>query len=692
MRYRVIFCSCASGGRPGRKFAPVVLGLFPKNVDGDAHSNASPEPAFPTFLTFLIAIRRYRHCSRYHLPNGRRIATTATCCQLCFFSFLVSPKCPLIVINRSGQFPLNHNDLFDDAPLLSWLPDETLFSLTSRQHGFWGHRQAKDTSVLLYGRPHGGNQHDFPSCIDEFVERTRQCHGTAMEICTGRTLLGYYRKFMNAPEEGNVIATLRGTTVAHLKFRLGLLTSRFRAHHPLKACAACMESDLKTWGWAYWHLQHQFPGVWICPTHGTLLQESDSKASGVGRFLWHLPNEADFRTWPSAPDDLDHAAFDRLSQISNLTVSLVCSQMPGRIDPTQLHRLYHAELERRNLLTPHGGYRLSEIAAEFANHVRTLRTLPEFSALPATVEEAYSQLSRYLRAPRGGTHPLRHLVLIDWLLGNSENFQKLYAQLLSPVQRSYTVAPGAQTPAMRPANNQDDRKAGLVKIIHDDGKSVRAAAAELGIDTATAMAWAAQMGVTVSRRPKALKHERRQALIEQLRLGADKADAAKNFQISVGTVTQVLRSEVGLHVQWQQARHQAAQNTARESWTKLITEHAALGVKFIRKLNPAAYAWLYRNDRAWLSEHTPARIVLERKRSTLWDDRDLHLSAEVERVTLALRSTLGKRKLMLWHLYQAIPELKAKLSALDRLPLTVRAIDVALQRRDSAKKQADLLI
>ena len=594
------------------------------------------------------------------------------------------------MLERESNHLNTTQDLFDGVALLSWLPDEILFSLVSRHHRFWGHRLAKHTNVLLFGRPLGGSQHDFPSCIDEFVKRTDQCHGTAIEICTEHTLLNYYRKFMDASEEDNVVATLRSPTVANLKFRLGLLTSRFRAHHPLKACTVCMASDLETRGWAYWHLQHQYPGVWVCPTHGIALQESDIKASGVERFLWHLPDKANFRLWPSALHEIDRTSFGIFSRISNLTVSLVRGQSPYRINLTQLHRLYHAELDRRNLLTAHGGFRLSEIAAEFVNHVQTLRLLPEFSALPATNDEAYSQLSRYLRAPRTGTHPLRHIVLIDWLLGDSENFQKQYAQTLSSFPTTNLFAPSTLNHTPHPAIVQDSRKLELVKIIQDDGKSVRAAAVEIGIDTATAMVWAAQMGVAVARRPKKLKYERRQALVAQLRQGMDKLNAAKDFQISVVTVTQVLRTEIGLHEQWQRARHQAAQNDARESWAALTTEYANLGVKLLRGLNPAAYAWLYRNDRAWLSEHTPPRIAPQRNRNALWDNRDLHLSDEVEQVTLTLRSTLGKQKLMLWHLYQAIPELKAKLSTLDRLPLTARAIDIALQRRSPTKMQTDL--
>jgi hypothetical protein len=47
---------------------------------------------------------------------------------------------------------------------------------------------------------------------------------------------------------------MEGDTLAHFKLRLGILTSRFRANHPLKACVVCMAADRNRFGWAYWHL------------------------------------------------------------------------------------------------------------------------------------------------------------------------------------------------------------------------------------------------------------------------------------------------------------------------------------------------------------------------------------------------------------------------------------------------------
>jgi hypothetical protein len=574
----------------------------------------------------------------------------------------------------------NTGDLFGGMATLSWLSDETLFSLVSRHHFFWGHRRASSTNAALFGHARGGTQHDLPSCIDEFASRTEQRFGNAISVCTDRTLLRYYRKFMDTNAEERTIATLRSPTVANLKYRMGLLTSRFRANHPLKACVACMEVDRDTSGWAYWHLEHQYPGVWICQEHECLLVESDLKASGVERFLWHLPDEGHFRS-SLVMSDFDLAPDGRLSRVSQLAIDLIRDQSLPRLDVTKLHRVYHAEIGRRNLLTARGAFRLSEIANQFQAHVRPLRQLPEFAALPATIDEAYRQLSRQLRAPRTGTHPLRHIVMIEWLFGDYARFLERYVEAFSdpePCQISKPIFE-VKSDCSQPGNDKKQALAQMLQV----GSTVSAAAAELGIDTATAMVWATKIGVNVPRRPKKLKHNVRDALVARLREGCDKAEVAKTFGISVVTVTHVLRTDIGLHAAWKNARYQAARNAARTSWTTLTASSASMGVKLLRRMQPAAYAWLYRNDRIWLIEHSPARNThTSTPASSLrWDVRDAELSAAVERASLQLSSSLGKRKLMLWHLYQEIPDLKAKLSALCHLPMTVRAIERALRKR-----------
>jgi len=566
--------------------------------------------------------------------------------------------------------------LFSESPLLTWIGSETLFSLASRYHYFSGSRFNDATSVALFGHSRRGYQHDLPAGIDEFCHRTEGILGTASEICTQRTLLCYYSKFLSEDDKLAATSSMRGNTVMGLKYRLGILTSRFRAHHPLKACRRCMTEDLAATGWSYWHIDHQFPGVWVCAIHDHFLFESTVKSNGVERFLWHLPDADNLLPAPQLPPGITSDLMKNLTRLALLTKCLIGSKEIARVDLSCLHILYQAEIRRRDLLRSNERLPLLKLAAEFEAHVRPFRYVPEFSALPANPDQAYSQLSRYLRYPRTGTHPLRHLIMIDWLFGDYGKFLESYNANTSSSISDTTLSYEALVSEAK----EDSRRAEFSAAIKQDQLSVSGAAKKVGIEVATGMAWATQLGIACDRRPKILVPARRASLIEELLLGIDKAEAAVRYQISVGTVTHVLRTEIGLHTAWKKIRFESDLNSARKNWENLISENIGLGVKFIRKLEPALYAWLYRNDRHWLSENSNPRSNPDSSGilRAPWHERDDALSSTIASAVLKLTPRLGNRSLKLWHLYQEIPELRAKLSALHHLPRTVVAIDRAL--------------
>lgn len=560
-------------------------------------------------------------------------------------------------------------------PLLSWLPDESLFSFVSRCHHLWGHQAPWRTSEILFGARRAGWQHDLPNRVDEFSRRTHGSLGEADEIVRRHTLLRYYLPFQSEHEASHHVATMRSPSVAHLKFWLGLLTSRFRAHHPLKACVQCMADDRLAHGWAYWHLEHQFPGVWTCTRHRRLLRECDYKSTGVGRFQWFLPEEAELAPAPTiSPESLNE-----LMSMSVTVGHVIAHAKPGALDRVSIQTAFLCVFRDRGWLTSSGRLRLDAAAAEFVAYSALLRALPEFEALPSSDIEARSQLARMLRPMRTGTHPLRHLVLANWLFRSGDSFLEACVRAGGNV----TNRPPDNDTSAQLESASDPRQAQLADLIVEGGLSARAAARELGIDTATAIVWAAKQGIATGRRPKALKDGRYEALLQALQAGIDKAEAARRHEVSIVTVTRVLRSEVGLHEQWQHARFAMARDGARKEWRDLVAACGQLGTKLLRALAPASYMWLYRHDRAWLnSQEIPVRPVgpspsVARIR---WDERDTKFRAKVEEATLALVAQ-GARRIGLGELCQCIPELKPKLSALDRLPLTRQAIERALAYR-----------
>lgn len=583
------------------------------------------------------------------------------------------------------------DDLFDNPTLLSWLPGETLFSLISRHHYFSGQALSARTCEQFFGHPRAGSQHDLPSRLAHFVTRTQGCFGDVEKVAKNHTLLAYYAAFVSPEELKNAIACMAGDSVAHLKLRLGILTSRFRANHPLKACEACMAEDRSTLGWAYWHVEHQYPGMWICQKHDQQLMESTLKATGVERFQWHLPAAEHFREWPV---DKRRALLDghtALQSLSRQVIDLSANASDRSIDTSRLHEVYRAELVRREWVTAGGSFRMPAIAASFLDHVKLLRAVPELEALPTTAGEAAIQLGRLLRPPRSGTHPLRHVVLINWLFGSAEAFWQAQASVLNPLVALPT--PVFSSDQKSEGSNKDPRRDQLIGLLTVQKQSARMAASAIGIDVGTAMSWAAQAGLSVSRRPKKLVGELRRRTIAELQHGIDKAVVAANAEVSVVTITKLLLSEVGLHAAWRQAREHRARATAREVWGQLLQTHRGVGAKFLRALEPASYAWLYRNDRAWLDSHKPDQQALPARSGglhVLWDERDQILSAEIIQAVRVLRKGAGARQVKLWQIYQAVPALKAKIAALDRLPLTCRAIDQAIQRHGAESAAPDL--
>jgi transposase len=449
-----------------------------------------------------------------------------------------------------------------------------------------------------------------------------------------------------------------------------------------------MREDVEHSGWAYWHMQHQYPGVWVCPWHGEPLKTSAVKSTGVERFLWHLPEETQLSSdWFAAP----HASMEALHALANLTTGLVkFSAADGWLDALAVQTTLRTRLSEKGWITVGGNARLIDAAADYLQHCRVLRAAPELTGLPSNLEEAKAQIGHLIRPFRSGTHPLRLLVAIDWVFDGASDFTRAHiGGALPDAERHSVVLTDDQPGAIA---TQDERRTNLIQLIRA-GTSVSAAAAEIGVDVATAQFWATKDGIAIDHRPKILKADIRASLVQDLRNGAEKVAAASRHGISVATVTKTLRTEVGLHSAWQTARAANAQQSARKAWLDLLASHGGIGMKLMRAMNPAAYAWLYRNDRAWLSEHSSTVGIdakLGRASSVRWDDRDDELSREVNHVVLRLSQDQAGKALRLWQIYQALPELRAKLPALDRLPLTKHALDVALGRRRAQTISEDL--
>lgn len=575
---------------------------------------------------------------------------------------------------KSQSAILVQHELFDSTPVLTWLDDETLFSFVSRHHYFWGNSSSETTAMQFFGGDRAGCHHDLPNHLLEFGSRLKLDAGALRKLCFERTVLKFYLPFLHEEVKDHAVASLCGHSVAHLKLRLGILTSRFRANHPLKACEHCMKED----GQPYWHLAHQFPGVWTCPRHGALLQVSTIKHNGLGRFQWCLPTPIHLSN-PLREDLVP--GVDSLSALERLSQLIVQFADGGiKVDTCQLYLIYRRELARRGWLKGESSLNLSVMTGEFFSHIKPLTAIPELSGLVPS-SSIPQQFARLFRPPRSGTHPLRHIVIIHWLFGSYEHFFREHACGDSCEERRGAPA----------ADLRDERRSAAIKAL-ESGESARVAAAKARVDVATVMAWAAAAGILLARRPKKLRGKVRERAMEMLRGGADKPVVAAKVEVSIGSITRLLFTEVGLHRAWQQARLERARVKARTSWSNALEQFGSLGMSVVRSSVPAAHAWLHRNDKQWLDANKPVAVHrrVPDRFGVRWEERDQDISAQVRIAALAISRTSRDRKLRFVDLCQAVPDLCAKQRALEKLPLTRQAVWDAL--RPPTRSDHDLFL
>lgn len=601
--------------------------------------------------------------SRWSLPTEERMPSTRR------------PLCRRYSQTETCPFGAKAQHLANALFLPDWLPDESLFSLVSRYHGLSGNRLASHTCLELFGHAHQGSQHDFPTRLGYFAEVTGEALGDARTIVQRRTILPFFLRLLTPERAEGAVRALEGANLGGLKFQLGLLTSRFRAHHPLKACPTCLLNDSDVHGTPYWHMSHQYPGVWVCPEHGIPLQESTVKSSGVGRFLWHLPHECTLTAPRHQSAQPTAQELDALLSFAVLIREFSRLPLETSINATQFQLLVMSRLKELDLATPTNRLRLTDITSAYASAIEPLASVPELSQLYRSDPNFSSTLGKLLRPPRGGTHPLRQLALIYWLFGSCSGFVERSGNAVIPGGTEAYIARPLATHRTEPL-----RREFLACVTL--GASPTFCAKTVGIDVSTGLIWAAQQGLIVRHRRKAITDATIKGIAKDLRAGLDKEAVAYRHQVSSSTINRLLASIRGLQAEWRTAMHHAARTKARHVWHQALMANPAVGIKELRKQNAAAFAWLYRNDKAWLIQANtaiPRRPTQPLRTRVDWPARDKGLAAKVcEAIQqLSAASPDPHRKVHLWQLYQRVPDLKAKLGVLEKMPLTMAVIQRA---------------
>ena len=525
-----------------------------------------------------------------------------------------------------------------------------------------------------------GIAHDLPSRVDEFVSRTDGALGDSRSIIREHTLLAFYLPFLEPSAAEHAIEAMRGTTIASLKMALGLPATRLRVNDPLKACPSCMSNDRRTFSVAYWHLAHQYPGVCVWRTHGDALLRATVKSTGVGRFQWTLPSEDALEACVGSEVGGDSRLAPVLRSLADAAHEVAHRPEGVPFDRARFISISIAKLQQRGLITASGRWHPEQIGLDLSAFLGQFAAVPELASLAMEPSAAVDMLRRLLSAKHAARHPLKYIVVGTWLFGNW--LQHLDRHHASPTSMTMLTRPPPRNEGRQAARNRPtaEIKARVLALLKLDHLAPSSAARRLGVDPHTAIAWAAQQGIKTTARPKKIDSQTRKRLIQGLERGRPKEVLAERFGISVGSVTRILRTEPGLQRKWTGVRARDAGDTARQQWLKAMAVASDAGINAVRARASAAYAWLYRNDRAWLDaqKRLIPKVPKGNHASVDWASRDLAFASAVQAAAARLREEQPGRRRHLWQILQLVPDLRPKLPKLKRLPATRSALESLL--------------
>ena len=460
-------------------------------------------------------------------------------------------------------------------------------------------------------------------------------------------------------------------SISSLKYVLGLLTGGFRANHPLKSCSQCDRESTEEVGTTIWRLIHQLPTSLNCHTHGAPLWVSRTKSDGTGRFNWQLPGDQQ----RSAKTEL-HAIDERISnKVSDIGRGIFNLGPEFTFDSARLTSTMRERLQKWGLLTPNGSVRQQLASRSLLDSVGPLGQIAILKGLPIDRLSAERLIRGVLAANPKMTHPLKHIAIIAWLWPVFSSFFDDYRRTERAAERVNRT--DHQTGHQDTALHKDLTRERKFVALLEQGKSISNAAITIGISVATAQRIAAKSGFRIPRRPKKLNGDRLGQLIHLAGEGATKHDIATSTGVDPQTVMRVINTTSGLKNEWDKARKGKILRSYRAQWLSSLERSMPLGIKAARRIDPAAYAWLYRNDRDWLSSINGKHRQIGKAPDTVidWAERDAQFA---QAIVQARRNDLGCGSTTLGRLCEHVPELRAKIRQLYRLPQTADQVKRAI--------------
>ena len=546
-------------------------------------------------------------------------------------------------------------------------PDELLYSICARYSDRMQYGNKEYTNQELFGSRGITTSVDLPSHLSYLLSVLPSGHCyTVDRLIDAHTLLPFYSPFLPFERVNRIREDMQTGNSSALHKCSGITPSSVRSPNWFRFCPLCTEEDEKQFGERYWHRLHQITGVEVCPIHNIFLENSNAPARNRRYSRNYLSAEQTIQVTVPRSLDLSNYSHQFLLKIARDVAWLLSQRnlVPGL---QCLRNRYLKVLFNQGYATYNGivhGFSLIDAFKSFYSH-SLLEQLQCQLDKPSDCTWLYRLVKPYKNIKVN--HPLRHLLLIQFLGHTAEEFFNLVEEFEKPSYNSNPFGEGPW-PCLNPVCDQfrkpqirecsihfthiqkerrnrpvgtfrctcgfvysrtgpdvlpEDQflvtkvksygslwEARLQNLWEDSSLSLRAIARKLGFKHTTVKSQAVRLGLRFPR----------------------PGPIAKSTQAS---------TELLSHPRNALVTTQDTLEIYREEWLAAVNKNPGARRTFLANTFSRLYHYLRKYDAEWLEAHMPLPFVHRRvgaARQVDWESRDIELADAVKLSALRLKN------------------------------------------------------
>ena len=295
-------------------------------------------------------------------------------------------------------------------------PDELLYSACARYHYYIGNIDYKDTLEELFGK-RSIIPNFYMGCYLDYLSNQLGCKYSAEDLIWKHTIFPYYAPFLPANRKKELIDEMKYETGGALYTKLGMVAGSICEKDGIYYCYECAKKDRERYGETYIHREHQLQGILVCPHHRTYLQKYKIDQKDKSR-LEFIRLDEKYLNKDNTTSFLRNIN-PILHKIAALAYKLLQSDT-NAIDKNKVLKAYKNLLAKRGLTSTNGGVKQQDLYTEFIGfyHKEILVLLESI----IDNDDEYNWLRVVTRDLKRTVHPVRHLLLMNFLVGDTEKF------------------------------------------------------------------------------------------------------------------------------------------------------------------------------------------------------------------------------------------------------------------------------